>query len=246
MSETQAFERTASARRRRRRAYGCAELHHRLVERSGPLGRDEASGDLADPSLRYGPRHVVRDPEEAGDDAGHVPVHGGDGDPESDARDCAGGVRSHPREGGELLEGFREPAAVPLHDRLSSGVQVPCAAIEAEALPYRQDVVEGRGCEVLDGRESGEEAFVVWRPGHDSGALEEVLGDEDPVGIGRAPPWQIPPVRIVPREQPRTDLNRGELAHRRVRCAAGYIRDSGHRGGGRGAIALTLNKVDFT
>src|SRR6266545_7972730 len=79
MSETQAFERTASARRRRRRAYGCAELHHRLVERSGPLGRDEASGDLADPSLRYGPRHVVRDPEEAGDDAVTFPSTAGTG-----------------------------------------------------------------------------------------------------------------------------------------------------------------------
>src|SRR6266516_6169148 len=244
MSETQAFERTASARRRRGRAYGRAELHHRLVERPRPLGGDEASGDLADPSLGCGPRHVVRDPEEAGDDASHVPVHGGDGDPEGDARDGAGRVRSHPREGCKLFEGFRELAAVPLYDCSSGGVQVPRATIEAEALQQRKDVVEGRGRDVLDGGESGDEALVVWRSGDDPSALEEVLGDENAVRVGRATPRKVPTVRIVPREHARADLDRGQLSHHRVRCAAGYIRDSGHRGKAAEPFTLTLNKVD--
>src|SRR6266699_3347484 len=155
MSETQAFERTASARRRRGRAYGRAELHHRLVERPRPLGGDEASGELADPSLGCGPRHVVRDPEESGDDA-----------------------------------------------------------------------------------------LVVWRSGDDPSALEEVLGDENAVRVGRATPRKVPTVRIVPRERARADLDRGQLSHHRVRCAAGYIRDSGHRGKAAEPFTLTLNKVD--
>src|SRR6266545_1218225 len=42
MRETHAFERTVIARGGRRLAYGRAELHHRLVERPGPLGGHEA------------------------------------------------------------------------------------------------------------------------------------------------------------------------------------------------------------
>src|SRR5947208_2898047 len=100
------------------------------------------------------------------------------------------------------------------HDHPRRGMETLRAAVEPESLPYREDVVEARCREILDGGESHEESFVIGRAACDPGPLKEIFGDEDPVGVPRPAPGQITPFRGIPSEQSAPDLRRRGFAHR--------------------------------
>src|SRR5205809_8140952 len=93
-------------------------------------------------------------------------------------------------------------------------METPRAAVEPESLPYREDVVEARCREILDGGESHEESFVIGRAACDPGPLKEIFGDEDPVGVPRPAPGQITPIRGIPSEQSAPALGRTGIVHR--------------------------------
>ncbi len=131
------------------------------------------------------------------------------------------------------------------HDRLGRGMQTSRPAIEPESLPHREHVIDGSCREVLDGWESREESFVIGCAACNPRPLEEIFGDEDPIGVSRPPPGEIAPVRVVPGEQSAPDLGRRELAHRAHDAQAPT---SEIRGAvveiARGHLVSTSNKVN--
>ena len=77
-------------------------------------------------------------------------------------------------------------------------MELPCAAVVAQAGPELVDLVEGCCCEGLDIGETGQEAFVVGDDGGDLGLLEHAFADPDSVGIASISPRQIASVFCKP------------------------------------------------
>src|SRR6059058_743693 len=171
-------------------------------------------GELNDSAADDHARDILADSEQPREDPYHIPIDGRGNDAERDARDRSRGVRANSREGGQyLVRGGHLPSMF-RHDHPRRGMETPRAAVEPESLPYREDVVEARCREILDGGESHEESFVIGRAACDPGPLKEIFGDEDPVGVPRPAPGQITPIRGIPSEQSAPDLRRRGCAHR--------------------------------
>ena len=103
---------------------------------------------------------------------------------------------------------------MPLDDGLRGYVQVPRAAVESEALPDGKDVIERRRREIPYGGESFEKPLVIRCAACDPGPLKQVFGDQDPIGVPAAPPWEVSAIRAVPGEQARANIIPGGIAHR--------------------------------
>src|SRR2546428_10344342 len=99
-----------------------------------------------------------------------------------------GGVGPTPGERRRRVGGAGAPPAMPLDDRLSRRVQVPSPPVEAQALPDGEDVIERGGRKIADRGEPFEEPLVVRRPACNPSPLEKVFGNQDSIGVSRAPP----------------------------------------------------------
>src|SRR3990172_9217842 len=213
------LERTLVAGRRGRLTDRRPQFHHRLIEGARDVRRDELSCEYPDPPTGRGIRHVLSEPEEPGDDADYVPVDGRNRDAERNARNGSRRVGTDSREGCEGIVRGRHVPSMLLDDRLRSGMEMPRPAVESEALPHREDVIEGSCREIADGREACDEPFVVRGTARDPRPLEEILRDEDAIRIPRPAPREIPPVGAVPCEQ-----SRSQSARRRPPPPPGEVR----------------------
>src|SRR3989449_1926134 len=132
---------------------------------------------------------------------------------------------------------------MPIDDRLRRRVQVPSTAVEAQALPDGEDVIEGGCCEIAHRGKPFEKSLVVRCAACDPSPLEEVFGDQDSIGISRAPPGEVPAICIIPREQACANLVRGGIAHRR-HDAPGDISGFGPARLRHRTAPLTLDQVE--
>ena len=96
-------------------------------------------------------------------------------------------------------------AAHVARDGLGAFVQVARARVVAEPSPRRQNVVERRRRQGVDGRPAAQERDVVRDDRLHGRLLQHDLAQPDAVGIGSHPgssaPRQIAPLRVVPAEQ---------------------------------------------
>ncbi|MEY2547020.1 MAG: hypothetical protein QOG48_2137 [Verrucomicrobiota bacterium] len=84
-----------------------------------------------------------------------------------------------------------------LHE-FGGGVEIPGAAVVAEALPCVQDVVFARARKRGESRETCEPSIIVRQHGRHLRLLEHELRDENRVRIARAAPREIAPVFAIP------------------------------------------------
>jgi hypothetical protein len=196
-----AGDRTFGAARRPGRAERGAELHQRLVQvaRAGSLR--EVAGLLPQPGLCGRPAQVLADAEQPGENPRDVPVDDRLRTVERDRGHRARRVAPDTRELAQRLRIVGKPPGVPGHDHARSPLQVSRARVVAETRPQTEQRVGLGAGEALDVGKARQEALVVRDHRVDAGLLEHRLGDPDRVGIARAPPRQIAPVRVVPREQ---------------------------------------------
>ena len=201
----------------------CAEVHHRLGEVAGALGRGDRIGGLADRLARARQRFIDR--EQPGDDALDVGIDHHRAPPEGNRGDGGGCVGAEAGELAQLRLGVGKRAA--LSHGARAGDEIARARVVAEACPLGHDVGLGRCGERRDGRPALGEAGEVGRGVGGSGLLEHDLGKPHAVGIGRRfawprPPRQGPAMTVIPVEQRPRDpiLHRPAMAWPRARWNA--------------------------
>ena len=211
------------AARRARGADRRAELHERLIPVAGvsvAVG-DERLGQPPQAGVAAGRLDVVLDREEAGEDAGHVPVDDGGPPAEGDAGDGPGRVGADTLEASELLERARYDAVVLQGDLLGGRVEHAGTPVVAKAAPEGEHALLRRLREVPDGRELPEKALVVGNDRADARLLEHRLADPHRVRVARPSPGQIPPDEARTTAEGRLGGRRAE-GPARLRAAGGF------------------------
>jgi len=178
-----------------------AELHHRLVERPGPVhGHRGGERRHEAAAHRRGPG-VPRFPGPPGHDPDPVRLDGRHRLPVGEAGDGRRDVRPDARQRFPFGPG-RGESAVPGADDLPGGLpEVAGPGVVPGALPRLEDLGKGGPGEGSDVREPREEPRVVRERLLDPGLLEEDLRDPDAVRVPVLPPGQRTTVRVEPGEE---------------------------------------------
>ncbi len=195
---------TLRTKRTARQTDGCAEFHDSLVKRTGAVGRQQKRGERRETGagLRAGDESGFGG--EAAEDAHGVAVENGVREIEGDAGHGRCGVGADAGQSANFFISGREQAAG--GDVLRGAMQVSRARVVAEAGPEGEDIFHRRGGERFDGREAGEEAFIVRDDGGGAGLLEHDFGEPDRVGIARGAPGKFAAAAAVPGEQRAAEL----------------------------------------
>src|SRR3989442_13184961 len=98
---------------------------------------------------------------------------------------------------------------MPIDDRLRRRVQIPSTAVEAQALPDGEDVIEGGCCAIAHRGKPFQKSLVVRGAACDPSRLEEVFGYQGSIGISRAPPGEGTAICIIRSYQAYATLVRG-------------------------------------
>ena len=134
---------------------------------------------------------------------------------EGDRGDRAGRVAADAGKRHQLVDGLWELAVELGDDHLCRRVQLPCAAVVAEAFPQPQHVLFVGGGQSADIRQCDNEPLeVVADRGH-LRLLQHDLADPDAVGVARLPPGQVAGMFGIPGKQPPAEqllLGRREMA----------------------------------
>jgi len=91
----------------------------------------------------------------------------------------------------------REPAAVPVHHAPGGSLERDCPAVVSHALPGEEHLASGCTGKALEVRKLFEKLPVLHGNPLDLCLLEHDLRDEDPVGVGGAPPGEVAAVGAV-------------------------------------------------
>ena len=207
-----------------------SELHQRLVERAGRVGRHPGLEGLAEPSARA--RAVDRGGlgGEPGPDAEPVRLQREDGLAVREARDGRRGVVADPRQGAPRVPGPGKAPSPVGHDRPGRRVQVARPRVVARALPCLQHRVEVGGREGLDRREPVEEPPVVRDGLGDAGLLQEDLRDPDRIRLPAGAPREGAAGLREPVEKPRDHAGIEPDGRRPDGCRAGHRRGRARQG----------------
>lgn len=201
--------RRASFTQRAQQAFGSArgtdrgaQIHHRLGEIAGALGRRQRRRGRAD-------RRFVLQPEQSRDNALDIGVDYGGGLVERDRGDRSGGIVADSGQRAQLGLGARKGAAMRCDHRASASDEIARPGIIAEPRPCCHDVSlvrPGQTGEIGPARDPGGEARA---DRCDTGLLQHHFGQPDAIGIGAlarpGAPWQRAAMRVVPAQQCRRD-----------------------------------------
>jgi hypothetical protein len=187
-----AARRSGTADQRAQFHQGLVDLPARAGARGAGLGGafHEGLGDFPKPGIEWLGAGIAGEGEDPGQDAHHISVKDRSGLIEGDAADGAGGVTSNARKLENLGVILWEYSLEPILDEARGGLEVPDAAVIAQAGPELEQ--EGEGClrQVGDGGQASDPAFVIGNGGIDLGLLEHDFRDPNGVGITGAAPGQ--------------------------------------------------------
>ena len=196
--------RAIAAARRLRRANDFAEFHQRLVPIAGRFAREQASARCrASCCQRARFAQIAANRAEAREDARDVAVEHGERHVIGNAQHRGGGVSADAGQRERLFERSREIFRVARDDFCAARVQIPRAAVVAEAGPQFQDFCSRRACASdstlgsLRGNDGSREH------GGDARLLQHDFRDPDAIGIAAGAPGKIAAMRAEPAEQAR-------------------------------------------
>lgn len=161
---------------------------------------------------------VERQREDAREHARHVAVDQGGALAVRDGRDGARGVRADARHLTQLFGALREAAVPAVHHVAGAAVQVPGAAVEAQARPGGEHVVERRPGQRRHGGEALHPALPVRDHCRHPRLLQHHLADPDGVRIADPAPRQIALHLAVALGHRASDLAQLLAARRHLPC----------------------------
>ena len=211
-----ALERTSAAGGISRTTDRGANIHHRLGEIAGPVGRRQCARGPVYRSLVE--RNRRRESVEARKYARDVPVNGGRWTIEGYRGDRRRGVGTNA--GQFAQDGLVARKIAPTrHDLARTGMQVARARIIAEAGESLHHVVQRCGGERLQARPARDEIVEIGRRADRCGLLQQDFGQPDAVGLRRLPGWR-PPGQLSPVDVPPGENGAGYVSRLQNRAAA--------------------------